>query len=290
MILSPVVKLVDDIPQSIARSSDKKRTRRGRRRQQHRQPNYISDDGSKSGSSADESSSSAPKRPNQRRRRQNHSKQSNEKSPRRRSRQNNDQEILSSEEQNKYVAMDCEMVGTGTNGYKSMVARVTMVGWNGNILLDEYVKPQEEVTDYRTFVSGIVASDLEQKATLTFEQCRDKVLDVLEGKTLVGHALKNDLRALNISHPWSLTRDTAKYEPFMQTRFDDGILWPRKLKDLAKQRLNRDIQDPSKPHSAYEDAVTAFDLYRAVRRKWEKAMEYKINKTKEIENSQKEKQ
>ena len=294
----PVVKLVDDIPPMLNEKNNSNKKRKGRRRRPQSQSqaqaakspslNYISDDGSVKSSafslsSSDESSSStsadsSPKRRPQRRRRRTNGRQQQQK--------RTDAEVqLSLEEQNNYVAMDCEMVGVGPNGYKSMVARVTIVGWNGNILLDEFVKPQQQVTDYRTFVSGIAASDLES-ATLTFEECREKVLEILEGKVLVGHALKNDFRSLSISHPWDLTRDTAKYEPFMQTRFDDGVLWPRKLKDLAKQKLHRDIQDPSKPHSAYEDAVTALDLYRKARRKWEKAMEYKINKTKEIENSQ----
>ena len=64
----------------------------------------------------------------------------------------------------------------------------------------------------------------------------------------------------------------------MQVRFDDGILWPRKLKDLAQQKLQREIQVAGKPHSAYEDALAAMDLYRTVRRKWEKAMDYKLCK------------
>jgi DNA-binding transcriptional regulator GbsR (MarR family) len=69
----------------------------------------------------------------------------------------------------------------------------------------------------------------------------------------------------------------------MKIRFDDGILWPRKLKELAKDKLGRDIQKPGVSHSAFEDAKTALDLYKVVRSKWEKAMEYKINKTREIE-------
>jgi hypothetical protein len=54
------------------------------------------------------------------------------------------------------------------------------------------------------------------------------------------------------------------------------------LKDLVKERLERDIQIAGKPHSAFEDAMAALDLYRTVRRKWEKAMDYKIKKTEEI--------
>jgi RNA exonuclease 4 len=115
------------------------------------------------------------------------------------------------------------------------------------------------------------------------EECRSRVLELLEGKILVGHALKNDLHALGITHPWYDTRDTAKYEPFMKIRFDDGILWPRKLKELAKDKLGRDVQKLGASHSAFEDAKTALDLYKLVRLKWEKAMEYKINKTREIE-------
>jgi RNA exonuclease 4 len=193
------------------------------------------------------------------------------------------EELLSAEEQDRYVALDCEFVGLGENGHRSSAARVTLVSWDGTILLDHHVIQEEEVTDYRTFVSGITPIDLET-ATFTLHDIQEQVKEMIAGKILVGHALKNDLKALGISHPWHATRDTAKYEPFMQVRFDDGILWPRKLKDLVKEKLGRDIQLPGKSHSAYEDAMASLDLYRLVRRKWEKVMDYKIQKTREIES------
>ena len=55
----------------------------------------------------------------------------------------------------KYVAMDCEMVGVGPEGVESALARVTLVNYHGAVLMDEFVKPQEAVTDYRTHVSGV---------------------------------------------------------------------------------------------------------------------------------------
>lgn len=47
------------------------------------------------------------------------------------------------------------MVGVGPNGEDSIVARVSIVNQFGKCVYDKYVKPTEEVTDYRTAVSGI---------------------------------------------------------------------------------------------------------------------------------------
>jgi RNA exonuclease 4 len=193
------------------------------------------------------------------------------------------QQLLSVEEQANYVAMDCEMVGVGFNGKKSTLARVTLVNWDGDVLYDQFIQPSETVTDYRTFVSGITAADLESAHSVCADACRAAVTELLRGKTVIGHALKNDRAALHIQHPWQYTRDTAKYEPFMKQRFNDGILWPRKLKELVWEHLGSEIQPEGKPHSAYVDAVAALELYKCVRSKWEKVMQYKICKTAEIE-------
>jgi RNA exonuclease 4 len=212
------------------------------------------------------------------------SKKNQLSSQKKKQQQQNENEVqLSFEEKARYLALDCEMVGVGHDGKRSSVARVTLVDWDGRIVWDEFVRQEQEVTDYRTFVSGITPLDMEV-ATLTFDECRQKVQEMISDKILVGHALKNDMRALNITHPWSITRDTAKYEPFMKTRFDDAILWPRKLKDLAFEKLQgRKIQREGEPHSAHEDAAAAMALYRTVRTKWEKVMDYKISKTNEVE-------
>jgi len=190
---------------------------------------------------------------------------------------------ISEEQKQLYVALDCEMVEVESSYRpRSCVARVTLVNWDGEVLLDEYVQPTGTVVDYRTHVSGIHPQQMNE-AQHTIESIRGVVLGMLHGKVLVGHALKNDLKVLGISHPWQQTRDTAKYEPFMQTRFDDGILWPRKLKDLCYEKLNLNIQNPGQAHSPIEDAKAALELYKQVRTKWEKAMTYKIQKTAEIE-------
>jgi RNA exonuclease 4 len=47
------------------------------------------------------------------------------------------------------VALDCEYVGVGFNGSEDQVARVAIVNEHGKTIYDKYVKPLEEVTDYR---------------------------------------------------------------------------------------------------------------------------------------------
>jgi len=267
----------------------KKRRRRRRRRTRNKinsssptgNENCVASDDSTCGtislSSDDISTDTQQKQYNEKQRRNINPKKKNQKA------QNKYEQVVSVEEQSKYIALDCEMVGIGNKGKQSSVARVTVVDWNGRIVWDDFVRQEQEVTDYRTFVSGVTKLDVED-AKLTLQDCRKRIKNLIAGKILVGHALKNDLRALGLTHPWEATRDTAKYEPFMRTRFDDNILWPRKLKDLASETLGREIQRKGEPHSAYEDAAAAMDLYRLVRRKWEKVMDYKIKKTNEIEN------
>ena len=60
------------------------------------------------------------------------------------------------------VSMDCEMVGVGETGVDSILARISIVNLFGKCIFDKYVKPSEEVTDYRTFVSGIRPEDLKK--------------------------------------------------------------------------------------------------------------------------------
>ena len=51
--------------------------------------------------------------------------------------------------------MDCEFVGVGKDGSEHMMARVSIVNMDCEVLYDKYVAAQERVVDYRTDVSGI---------------------------------------------------------------------------------------------------------------------------------------
>ncbi|XP_051492776.1 RNA exonuclease 4 isoform X2 [Apus apus] len=112
------------------------------------------------------------------------------------------------------VAMDCEMVGVGPKGEDSIVARVSIVNQFGKCVYDKYVKPTEKVTDYRTAVSGIRPENINTGED--FKTVQKEVAEILSGRILVGHALRNDLKVLFLDHPKKKIRDTQKYKPFRE--------------------------------------------------------------------------
>ncbi|KAL7553753.1 hypothetical protein ACHAWF_017079 [Thalassiosira exigua] len=186
------------------------------------------------------------------------------------------------------------MIGVGPNGYYSRLARVALVNWDGEVVCDTLVKVVEPVTDYRTSVSGITAEDLEGDDAVGFYEARGKVAELIRGKIVVGHGLKNDFRVLGIrDHPWHLVRDTAKYEFFMKavdpSELPPGVpptaYVPKKLKVLARDKLRKAIQEEGRPHSPVEDATAALELYKKHRGKWEAAVAYKVERTRSITSS-----
>ena len=105
------------------------------------------------------------------------------------------------------VAIDCEMVGIGYGGAKSVLARATVVSGNGDILLDEFCSSEEKVTDYRTIISGVRAQDMDNAQP--FDELQMKVKSLLQNKIVVGHGLGSDFKALRLKHPRKLVRDTS---------------------------------------------------------------------------------
>eukprot|EP00521_Asterionellopsis_glacialis_P007460 CAMPEP_0195281702 /NCGR_PEP_ID=MMETSP0707-20130614/904_1 /TAXON_ID=33640 /ORGANISM="Asterionellopsis glacialis, Strain CCMP134" /LENGTH=331 /DNA_ID=CAMNT_0040340613 /DNA_START=46 /DNA_END=1038 /DNA_ORIENTATION=- len=169
----------------------------------------------------------------------------------------------------KYLALDCEMVGIGLEGKQSALARVSLLDWHGEVILDTFVKVPSRVTDFRTHVSGVTAKHLHSDDAMELHACRKKVGEILRNKILVGHALKNDLQALLLDHPKDDIRDTAKYRPFQRASGRNGGKWrPRKLRDLVKENLNIDIQVAGQAHDSTEDARASMDLFKHVREVW----------------------
>lgn len=190
-------------------------------------------------------------------------------------------DALPPEVKSKYVAIDCEMVGVGIDGQKSALARASAVDWDGKVLLDTYVRVQERVTDFRTRVSGVRPRDISQSnsAAMSHEECRLEIGKLLLDKVLVGHALKNDLSALMLTHPREHVRDTARYKPFMRpSGRGGGKMRPRKLRDLVHEHLGKRIQVEGESHSSVEDARASMELFQSARVRWEKELDEKKKK------------
>lgn len=173
------------------------------------------------------------------------------------------------------VAMDCEMVGTGYDGTTSVLARVSIVNFFGHCIYDKFVKPIEEVTDYRTAVSGVRPSDLVNATDLRTVQ--QEVHQILKDRIVVGHALSNDFKALFLSHPKHKTRDTSIY-------FRKLLGGPKpSLKKLAQTLLGVTVQGGE--HDSVEDARAAMRLFTMYRKKWDSdlkknKLKFKANKRK----------
>lgn len=199
-------------------------------------------------------------------------------------------ENVSEEYKSQYVALDCEMVGIGRDGKQSALARVSLVDWDGRVLLDTFVHVPVAVTDFRTHVSGVRPSHLRNENAMDEKQVRQTVARLLQNKILVGHALSNDLSALLLSHPKDRIRDTAKYRPF-QRRVGGGggggshnnnnnkSKWrPRKLRDLVLEHCGLTIQKENESHDSVDDAKATMELFKTVHKEWEKELELKDKK------------
>ena len=165
------------------------------------------------------------------------------------------------------VALDCEMVGCGEAGLESMLAQVCVINAHGNVLYCSYSKAYRTVTDYRTHVSGILPRhvDAETSDAPDFADVRRAVADIIKDRIVVGHALENDFKALKLTHPRELVRDTAKWRPLLRP---PRFLRPRRLRHLARDFCALRIQCGD-AHDPAEDALAALAVYKRFQSNWE---------------------
>ena len=170
----------------------------------------------------------------------------------------------------KFLAIDCEMVGTGPLD-DNVLARVSIVNFHGEQIYDSFVQPVPgvEVTDYRTFVSGIRPHHLKPDVARTFSEVQKDVAALLEGKILIGHALKNDLDVLLLSHPKRDIRDTSRHSTFRKMSMGRAPA----LRKLAKEFLDVEIQGGE--HSSVEDARATMMLFKLEKEAFEKEVKQK---------------
>ncbi|CZT00450.1 related to ribonuclease H [Rhynchosporium agropyri] len=173
-------------------------------------------------------------------------------------------------------AMDCEMCVTGKqeNGRDELsLTRISIVGWDGSVVLDELVKPEKPIINYVTQYSGITEAMI-APVTTTLADIQKKLVSMLHPRAiLIGHSLNSDMNALRLTHPFII--DTALIYPHPR-----GPPLKSSLKWLAQKYLNREIQKghgttgPGAGHDSIEDARTCLDL---LKQKCEKGKQWGTN-------------
>ena len=132
------------------------------------------------------------------------------------------------------------------------VIRCTAVDWDGSLVFDYYVRPENEILCFNTVFSGI--RELPENA-ITLSEVHEKFADIASSKTILsGHGLENDLKVLRICHERIIdTSGVFKHEQGLPHRIG--------LKALCKRELGIIIQ--AGEHDSFEDALSCVKLLKS---------------------------
>ncbi|XP_061487368.1 RNA exonuclease 1 homolog isoform X2 [Rhineura floridana] len=147
-------------------------------------------------------------------------------------------------------ALDCEMCYT-TCGLE--LSRVTVVDPSLHVIYNTFVKPDNEIIDYNSRLSGVTAEDMKSTAT-SIRDAQAILLNLFSADTiLIGHSLESDLLALKMFH--NKIVDTSVVFPHRL-----GLPHKRALRNLMADYLQRIIQDDGGGHDCSEDAIACMEL------------------------------
>ncbi|KAJ5998551.1 hypothetical protein N7451_006361 [Penicillium sp. IBT 35674x] len=188
----------------------------------------------------------------------------------------------------KAIVMDCEMVSL--SGGRLELAFLTALDFlTGDILIDHYVRPREEVINWNTRFSGVtrqaMAEAMRTGKGLEWEEARDRLRSFADSDTvLIGHALYNDLNVLRFIHLRIVDSSILTCDAV----FPDhpvGKSAPRiwGLKTLTRELLGYTIQGSKLGHCALEDTRATRELVMLCLEDPKKVQHWGI-KTRELED------
>lgn len=154
------------------------------------------------------------------------------------------------------IAIDCEMCESqdplsGAKNAKAL-CRLSVVNAENpeDVLLDTLVKPAWPVSDYRTRINGIAKEHLENvEFTLRHAQAFMMAL-CCEETVIVGHAVHNDLVALNMEH------DVVADSSFLFHAKDSPANATPSLKDTVMTLFKKEMPET---HDSVNDSIKALE-------------------------------
>jgi len=155
----------------------------------------------------------------------------------------------------RVIALDCEMCKTVDD--QLSLTRVSLLEWDGSLILDTLAKPAMPIKDYLTVYSGITKEMLDP-VTTTLADIQEQLLEIITPRTiLIGHSLECDLKALKMAHPFIV--DTSLLYPHPH-----GQPLKSALKWLVQRYLHRDMKRDKgiAGHDSIEDAQAVLDLVK----------------------------
>lgn len=151
------------------------------------------------------------------------------------------------------------------------LARLSIVNYNGHVLIDTFVKPKGKITNFRSWISGVYPQSM--KNAMPYDEARDRAIEIMSGRVIVGHSLKHDFKVINWEPLQGNVRDLATYKKYL-----DDNNHVKSLKRLTNEFLGKEIQTGS--HNSVVDARSALCLYRIVENSWTQQVRSKQSKLK----------
>lgn len=160
------------------------------------------------------------------------------------------------------VFLDCEMLltaATFNSKHKQVLARASLINDKGELIYDICVEHQMgNIIPSGLKWAGLTRNHIQPAfGALPFSKVKENLRGLLRDRILVGHALHNDTRALEINQSWELRgkRDTQTYSGFRRYgRITPGLAF------LSELLLDQTIQ--SSFHCSIEDAKATRQLYK----------------------------
>lgn len=148
-------------------------------------------------------------------------------------------------------ALDCEMCQTVAG--RQEVTRIAVVNESLETVYHTFVKPKEEIIDYKTRFSGITPKMLKNVQTSLDDVHKELSRILPSDAILCGQSLNCDLHALKVIHPYVI--DTSVIFNQCGSRKKKTS-----LKNLAKIHLKETIQDGKTGHNPIEDSIASMRL------------------------------